>query len=181
MAMCKHTWEMTNLRHGFAVFEKCSHCQNIRTYFSTTDTWDEYREGDCTWSIVVNTQTVQFDLHCPLCDHTESYSDLLGLMTCTSCMENCEVERIQKRLESERTWVLVAFGNLPGAFSTPLPQHKLDILGDFFNQRRDISRSRFRFLPSNLISSVPLCRGDFILDIGGLSLEPPPAEQHLFG
>ncbi len=180
MAPCTHFWEMTNLRHGFAVFEKCSHCQNIRTYFSTTDTWDEYREGECTWSIVENTQTVQFDLRCTRCRRVEEYSDLLGLMTCTSCMEDCEVERIQKRLEAERIWVLVAFGNLPGALSKPLPQHKLDILGDFFNQRRDTKRSRIRFLPSNLIPNVPLCRGDFILDIGRLSLEPPSPQKQLF-
>ena len=180
MATCSHNWEMTNLRHGFAVFEKCSHCQGIRTYFSTADTWDEYREGDCTWSIVENTQTIQFDLRCTRCHETESYSDLLGLMTCTSCLEHCEVEKMQKRLEADRTWVLVAFGNLPSAISAPLPPRKLDILGDYFNQRRDVSRSRIRFLPSNMIVSIPLCRGDFILDIGNLSLEPPSPHKQLF-
>jgi hypothetical protein len=180
MAQCSHIWEMNNLRRGFAVFEKCAHCQKVRTYFSDIDTWDEYREGDCTWSIVENSQTIHFDLHCSRCGAVEQFSDLLGLMSCTSCMEDCEVERIRKKFETERTWILVAFGNVTAGPSHAFPQPKLDILSQYFNQRRDTSRSRIRIVSSDLIPSVPLFEGDFLLDFGTLSLEPPSPRKQLF-
>ena len=172
MSECRHRWEMANIQFGFVVFEKCSHCNNLRTYFSTDDTWDEYREGDCLYSIVENAQTFRFDLKCRDCGHLEKFDDLMGLLYCTSCMDDCEVEILRKKCAAEKTWVLVAFGFLPQARTNPIPQEKLDILTDYFNQRRDTSRSKIKIISFNLIEDLARCRGEFIHDVGMLSQEP---------
>ncbi|MEE8576060.1 MAG: hypothetical protein V3T31_02285 [candidate division Zixibacteria bacterium] len=172
MSECRHRWEMANIQFGFVVFEKCSHCNNLRTYFSLEDTWDEYREGDCLWSIVENAQTFRFDLKCRDCNHVEKFQDLMGLLYCTSCLPDCEVEVVRKKYEAEKTWILVAFGFLPQALTNPIDERKLDILTDYFNQRRDTSRSKIKIISFNLISDLSRCRGEFIHDVGMLSQEP---------
>jgi hypothetical protein len=176
---CLHQWKMTNVQFGFTVFERCSHCQAVRTYFSPKDTWDEYREGGCTWSIVENAQTLRFDLQCETCKKLVSFEDLLGLMYCTSCMEDCPVECTRKAMEAQKTWILVAFGYLPISTDKPFSQEKLDILTDYFNQRRDTSLSKIKIIPFNLIKKFSMCRGEFIHDVGMLSPEPVVERKQL--
>lgn len=170
---------MVDIEFGFTVFERCSHCQNVRTYFSAKDTWDEYVEGGCTWSIVENAQTFRFNLQCTECSHREDFHSLLGLLYCTSCLENCAVERLRKEYEKQRTSILVAFGYLPEARVNPIPTTKLDILTNYFNQRRDTRRSTIKILPFNLIDTISMCKGEFIHDVGMLSLEEPGERVHL--
>jgi len=180
MSQCQHAWRMVDVQFGFSVFERCSHCQGLRTYFSTQDTWDQYKEGDCTWSIVENAQTIRFNLECTLCQRRENFQDLLGLMYCTSCMPDCEVEKIRKRAEKKRTWILVAFSNLPDGLRTPISKKRLEILGTYFNQRRDTSRSTIRFVSFDRIQKIALCRGEFIHDVGMLSQKPLVERKPLF-
>ena len=180
MPECQHRWSMTNIQFGFTVFEKCSHCQTVRTYFSTQDTWDEYREGLCLWSIVENAQTFRFDLLCTVCNQVESYEDLLGLLYCTGCLPDCKVEILRKECAARKTWILVAFGFLPEANTKPIPERKLQVLTDYFNQRRDTSRSTIKIVWFDQIKSLSLCRGEFIHDVGMLSLEAPEARKPLF-
>jgi hypothetical protein len=104
----------------------------------------------------------------------------MGLLHCSGCLPACEVEILQKKYEAERTWILVAFGFLPQAKTKPIPPYKLDILTDYFNQRRDTSRSRIKIVPFNLIKDLSLCKGDFIHDVEMLSLEPPGVRKPLF-
>ena len=180
MSECQHQWKMTNIQYGFMVYEKCSHCNKLRTYFSDVSTWDEYREGDCTWSIVENAQTFIFDLICTKCNHIEKFNDLMGLLYCTGCLSDCKVNILQKELATQKTWLLVAFGFLPEALENPIPQKKLDILTEYFNQRRDTSRSKIKIVSFNLIDDISLCKGEFIYDVGMLSLEPPGERKPLF-
>ncbi len=180
MAECMHQWVMTNTQFGFVVFEKCSHCQVVRSYYSNQDTWDDYLEAEHHWSIVENAQTFRFDLECSNCGQYVALDDLSGLLYCTSCLEDCEVEIQRKRYEAAKTWVLVGFGFLPESKSKPLSGLKLQILSDYFNQRRDTSRSTIRIIPNSLITNISLCRGEFIHDVGMLSLEPPGERKPLF-
>ena len=180
MAECLHQWKITNIQFGFTVFEKCSHCRVVRSYYSRQDTWDEYLENEHHWSIVENAQTFRFDLQCTQCEGYVAYDDLLGLMYCTSCLEDCEVEIQRKKYEAERTFILVGFGCLPESMSKPIPSTKLQILSDYFNQRRDTSRSTVKIIPNSLIKDISLCRGEFIHDVGMLSLEPPGERKSLF-
>jgi hypothetical protein len=174
---------MTNIQFGFVVFEKCFHCNGLRTYFSTEDVpilGDKYREGDHFWSRAENAQSFRFDLRCAECERVEKFEDLMGLLHCTGCLPDCEVEIQRKKLEAERTWIVVAFGFLPEAKTNPIPPRKLTILTDYFNQRRDTSRSRIKVVGFNLIEDLSRCRGDFIHDVGMLSLEPPKDRKPLF-
>ncbi|UCG61336.1 MAG: hypothetical protein JSV52_13605 [Candidatus Zixiibacteriota bacterium] len=180
MTECRHRWEMANIQFGFVVFERCSHCNELRTYFSLEDTWDEYREDGCQWSIVENAQTFRFDLKCRDCNRQETFEDLMGLLYCTSCQADCEVEILRKTSETEKIFVLVAFGFLPQAKTKPIPQRKLDILTDYFNQRRDTSRSKIKIVSFNMIGDyLSRCRGEFIHDVGMLSQEPEERKRLL--
>jgi len=175
MSDCQHRWEMTNIQFGFIAFEKCSHCDRIRTFFSIDDapvSGDDYREGDCLWRRVENAQSFRFDLKCSKCHHVEKFHDLMGLLYCTGCMSDCPVDILQKKLETEKTWVLVAFGFLPKTKGKLISNEKLDLLTDYFNQRRDTSRSRIKIISYDLIDNFSLCKGEFIYDRGMLSLEP---------
>ena len=169
MTECQHAWKMTDIRFGFTVYELCSHCKKVRTYYSTEGTWDAYREGTCIWNIVENAQCLRFNLECEQCHEKVDLEDLRGLMYCTSCMEDCEVERQRKALEPQKTWVLVA---LPHHEARPVSEEKLTILTDYFNQRRDTSISKVKIIGDNGISEIPVCRGEFIRDVGMLSKEP---------
>ncbi len=183
MPECQHQWEMTNIQFGFIVFEKCYHCKSLRTYFTTEDDpliWDKYREGDCFWNRVENAQSFKFDLRCTKCNRLEKFDDLMGFLHCTSCMPDCEVEILQRKYEAEKTWILVAFGFLPEAKTTPIPEYKLDILTEYFNQRRDTTRSRMKIVSFNLIEDLSRCKGDLIHDVGMLSEEPPGETKPLF-
>ena len=183
MDTCRHEWEMTNIQYGFVSFEKCFHCNTLRTYFSPegdASVGEEYRDGEHFYNILEKAQTLHFDFRCTRCDRLVSFKDLMGLLYCTGCMPDCEVEKIQKKLESERTWIIVAFGHLPEAVKKPLSAEKLNILTNYFNQRRDTSRSRIKIVPFNLIEDLSRCKGDFIHDVGMLSLEPPPGRKPLF-
>lgn len=183
MSACQHRWEMTNMQFGFVVFEKCFHCNGLGTYFTAEDNpilGDKYRDGDCFWSRVENAQSFRFDLECIKCGHLEKFDDLMGLMHCTGCLPDCEVEIQQAGLEAERTWILVAFGFLHKDQRKLISQYKLDILTDYFNQRRDTSRSRMKIISFDLIKDLSMCRGDFIHDVGMLSPEPPTERKPLF-
>jgi len=183
MADCRHRWDMTDIEFGFVIFEKCYHCGGIRTFFSTEDTpvlWDKYREGDCFWSRVEVAQSFRFRLRCSECQRLEKFDDLMGFLFCTSCMDDCEVEKLQEKRRAEKTWVLVAFGHFPEVKTNPIPSHKLDILTDYFNQHRDVSRSRMKIVSFELIKDLTLCKGEFIHDVGMLSEEPPKARKLMF-
>ena len=183
MKNCQHQWKMTNIQFGFVFFEKCYHCNDLRTYFSMEGSaliGEEYREEDHFWNIVEKAQSFIFDLKCTRCNNLEKFTNLMGLLYCTGCLSDCEVEKMQKKFYAEKTWIIVAFGHLPQAIIEPIPSYKMDILSSYFNQRRDTSRSRIKMVPFNLIKDFTQCKGDFIHDVGMLSTEPPKERKHIF-
>jgi hypothetical protein len=182
MSKCQHRWEMTNVRFGFVAFEKCFHCNGVRTFFSAEEfphLGEEYREEDHFWTRVENAQSLRFDLRCSKCGRVVDYTELMGLLHCVGCLSECEVEILQKKLENDRTWLVVAFGHLPPASAEPISSEKIDILTDYFNQRRDTSRSRIKVVPFSLIKDFTVCKGEFIHDVGMLSQEPPADRKPL--
>lgn len=181
---CPHLWEMTNIKFGFVVFEKCFHCNGLRTYFTVEHIpylGDKYTEGDHFWSRVENAQSFRFDLRCTTCDRVEKFDDLMGLLYCTGCVSDCPIETQRKKLEAERTWVLLASGFLAEGEVKPkvIPSDKLDILTDYFNQRRNTSRSRIAILPFDLAQGFLGCEAEFLHDVGMLSQEPPQDRKPL--
>jgi len=179
MPSCPHQWEMTNIQFGFIVFEKCSHCDKLRTYFSSMVVGDDYREDDCLWKVMENAQSFRFDLKCKKCDHIEPFDDIMGFMYCTGCLADCQVEVFQKKYALDKTWVMVAFGYLSDSTPNRISDERLRIFDDYFNQRRDTSRSTIKILSYDLIENFSYCKGEFIFDVGMLSLEPPAERKQL--
>jgi hypothetical protein len=171
----EHRWEMANVRYGFMISEKCFHCDKIATYFSDKEKppLEEYREGDHFWNVVESAQSVQFDLKCAGCGQVEEFNDLMGLMMCTGCDKDCEVDILMKKLEPERTWVYVAFGFLPIKERPQLSKEKIAILERYFNQRRKSSISRIKIVSHEMVHSYATCYAEVIRDLDLLSLTPP--------
>jgi len=171
---------MTNVEPGFVTYERCSHCNDVRSYFSSDIiSGDQYREGDCIFSDVKSVQSFRFNLHCTACDLELNYGSLAGLLYCTGCMDDCPVERLRLKSEAEKEWIMVAFGFLPIDRKKPFPPYFLEILTDYFNQRRDTSRSSVKIVSYDMIEKIPLCKGDFLYDRGMLSLEPETDRESL--
>lgn len=178
---CKHFWEMTNIEFGHVLFERCSHCDTVRSHFSVDNIFgDEYREGDCSFSDVKSVQSFRFDLKCKTCDTLVNYRSFSGLLHCTGCLDDCPVEILQKECAAKKIWLLVAFGFLPVDKEKPFPPHLLNILTDYFNQRRDTSRSSIKIVSFEMIENFSICKGDFLYDRGMLSLEPETDREPLF-
>ncbi len=179
-ATSSHEWEMTNIEFGFIVYEKCYQTNELRTYFSIEDNpilGDRYREGKKHWTRMENAQSFRFDLHDKKTGQLVSFRDLMGFMFCTGCLPDCEVEKLRHQYEAEKTMLLLAFGFFPQALHNPIPEEKLNILTDFFNQHRDKSRSQIKVLSFDLIKDLSRCRGEFLHDVALLSQEPPPPER----
>lgn len=183
MPDCAHQWEMANVRFGFVVFERCPHCMEVRTHFADEQNpLDEYREGRCSWRTVENAQSLKFDLRCRTCGRVEDLSALMGLLYCTECLAECPVGRLQQQLlRAENTWLVVAFGHLPEGKAKPFGAGKLEALAEYFNQRRDVSRSRVRVVPfHDMVRYISQCRGDFLHDVAMLTPEVEAERKRLF-
>ncbi len=180
MSEIKNVWEMTNIQFGFIVYEKCYQTNEMRTYFSLEDNpilGDRYREGKRHWTRVENAQSFRFDLKNINTGEVVKFDDLMGLMFCSGCLPDCELAVLQKKYEAERSMLIVAFGFFPQALTDPIPKSKLDILSDYFNQRRNHNRSKIIVASSTPIEDISRCRGDFLHDVDMLSQEPPPKER----
>jgi hypothetical protein len=177
MSECQHQWDMANIQFGFVVFEKCFHCNCVRTYFTREGVavlGDEYREGDHFWHRVENAQSFRFDLRCSACGALEPFDDMMGLFYCTGCQPECRVEKLRKELEAKRTYLVLACGFLREIAPIPgrISRRKLEELSRYFNQRRDTSRSRIEVAAFDLETGFAQCQGEFLHDVGMLSPEP---------
>ena len=175
---CSHQWEMVNISYGHIITEKCFHCDKVANYFTAElkPSLDEYREGEHFWNVMETAQSFRFDLKCKKCGEVEDFSQLMGLMMCTGCDENCPVDELMKDLEKSRTWVYVAFGFFPVDERKQLSHEKLGVLEEYFNQRRNSTDSRIKIVSSEMISDIATCFAEMIRDVGMLSLEAPENE-----
>ena len=171
---CAHQWKMINVQTGFVITENCYKCDKTSTYFCLEEKppLEEYREGDHFWNVMESAQTMIFDLECPKCGHMVTFHELSGLMMCTGCDENCKVDHLRKELEKDRTFVYVAFGFFPADEVEQLSPDKISILEEYFNQRRDSSRSQIKIVSSERISDIKNCYANVIKDVGMLDLRP---------
>ena len=175
---CRHQWELFNVHPGFIITEKCSRCNIVSTYFSKEERppFEEYREGDHFWKVKHIAQSIQFDLKCSACGTDVQYDELCGLMMCTACDEECEIGKIMKIYEQERTWVYIAFGFLPVQTKKMISMEKIAYLEQYFNKRRKSLDSRVKFVSHEMINNIANCYAEIIQDVGMLELMPH--EQH---
>ncbi|MCP4151217.1 MAG: hypothetical protein GY757_25970 [bacterium] len=176
---CSHQWDMVNVEYGFIITEKCFHCDKVANYFSTEDKppLEEYREGDHFWNVMESSQSFKFDLKCTECGLVEKYDDMMGLMMCTGCHEDCDVDKLMKQYENQRVWVYVVFGFLPINERKQLAPEKLAVLEEYFNKRRKTKRSSIKFVSHEMVKDFATCYAEIIRDRDLLSLTPPEENQ----
>jgi len=169
---CRHSWKMVDVKQGFIIMEKCSHCRKISNYFAEElkPPMEKYREKEHFWNYMESAQSIRFNLRCTRCNETVNFNELLGLMMCTGCDEKCDVNIQMKELEKEKTWIYVAFGYLPIDEKKQLTEEKIAILEDYFNQRRKSSKSRIKIVSHELVRDIKNCYGEVIMDMDLLSL-----------
>ena len=172
---CSHAWEMINLQPGFIITERCSHCSKISTYLTHEEKppLEEHRDGEHFWNVVESAQTIRFDLICNECGSLIMLNELSGLMMCTACEEKCEVAKLMKKYEKDRTWIYVAFNFFPQDEKEQLTDEQISALEEYFNRRRKSSRSNIKIVSSELIADISKCYAEVIKDVGMLSLTPP--------
>ncbi|MDY6936014.1 MAG: hypothetical protein SVZ03_17580 [Spirochaetota bacterium] len=169
---CSHKWEMVNVVQCFIGTEKCNHCGKVVS-FSTSEynpPHDEYREGDHYWTIMDTAQSIRFELRCTDCGKLVKYNELLGLMMCTGCDENCKVNALMRELEPERTWIYVAFGYLPIDEVEQLSAEKIQYLEDYYNQKRRSMHSRIKIVSHEMVDNIFTCYAEVIKDANLLNM-----------
>jgi hypothetical protein len=171
---CSHQWDITNIQPGYIITEKCSHCHTISNYFSDEEKppMEMYREGVHFWKVMEIAQSIRFDLKCKTCSNIVQYDELGGIMLCTGCDDECEIGKMMKIYEHDRTWLYVAFGFLPVQAKKILSSEKIIFLEEYFNQRRKSTNSRVKFVSHEKINNIATCYAEIIKDVGMLSLSP---------
>ncbi|MEN8153343.1 MAG: hypothetical protein ABFR75_04915 [Acidobacteriota bacterium] len=172
---CLHHWEMVNVSYGYIITEQCFKCEKVSNYFTQEHTppLEEYRDGEHFWNVMKSDQSFKFNLKCSECNTVVDYDELLGLMMCTGCDKDCEVDIELKKLEAERIWVYVAFGFLPIGEKKQLSDEKIKILEDYFNQRRRSSNSSIRIISHEKVRKISACYAEVIKDVNMVSLTAP--------
>lgn len=171
---CRHKWAMTNIRDGFIMYESCSHCQTTRSYFSYDDipAKEPYREGVHVWNYSDSAQSVKFDLKCMHCSEIVDLDELMGLMTCAACTDDCDLHTVVHIAESQKVWVYAAlsFSQAKGREHHVRPE-KLIALTQFFNSKIKKPGKKVLIMPGWLRISPEKCRGDVLKDVGMLAMD----------
>ncbi len=170
---CKHSWRMTDVHYGFMVVEKCFHCKNERSYFTAEHTppKEEYREGEHFWNYLGSAQSVKFSLKCSECDLVVPLDEILGLMTCSGCTDDCEINSAVRICERQRIWPYIALLSEAGAKNKQQTAEKLAILSTYFNDRIRTEGKKILVLPGWLIKDPDMCRGSVLEDVGMFEME----------
>jgi hypothetical protein len=171
---CRHSWKMTDVRYGFVVTEKCYHCRDERRYFSEEHTppKEEYRDGEHFWDYLGSSQSVKFNLKCEKCGEKVVLDELLGLMTCSGCITDCDFNMIAGICEGQRIWVYGALLYRCEDARKPETAGKLAVLSQYFNDRIQTPGKKILVLPDWLVKDFDQCRCTVLEDIGMFQTEP---------
>ena len=173
---CRHSWSMTDVRYGFIVVEKCYHCNDERSYFAAEHVppKEEYREGEHFWDYMGSSQSVQFNLKCGACGEVVELGELLGLMTCAGCTDECDLNILSRICESQRIWVYAALTYNPDEQMKAHMAGKLAVLSQYFNDRIRTEGKKILVVPGWLVHDIDVCHGSVLRDVGMFEVEPEP-------
>ncbi len=167
-AVCRHKWEMKNVRAGYLVIEGCYHCRNRISFFSeeAAPPIDDYQEGEHFWSHLADYQATQFDLKCEACGDEVSLKDVMALMLCMRCSPDCRVYRAAES-PGKMCWVYVALcPNTSHAPKKCIPEKSIRALNEYFNQGSRDSMKNVVVVPCSMRKSVDFCQGIVLADYG---------------
>jgi len=167
---CLHVWEMVNIASGLIVMKKCFHCGKVSTCFCFHDKLplEPCHEQEHFWNFVEGDPTFHFDLKCINCGTLVKLGELVGLMMCTGCDEKCEVDVLRRKLEPQGTRVCIALGCQPVEERKQLPEEKIAIIQNYFDQQSKSLKSRIKIVPHNMVKSIDTCYAEVIKDAGML-------------
>jgi hypothetical protein len=165
---------MVDVRYGYMVTEKCYHCQEERSYFAEEHTppKEEYRDGEHFWDYLGSSQSVRFNLMCEECGEKVVLDELLGLMTCSGCIPDCEFNMLSRICEEQKTWVYGALLCEGEEGRRPETAEKLAVLGKYFSDRVRTPGKKILVLPGWLVKDFDRCRCNVLEDVGMFQTEP---------
>jgi len=156
---CSHLWEMTNIHDGLIVMKKCSHCEKVSTCFTpdTIPPVGSSHEGEHFWNFMEADPSFHFDLKCSKCGSIVEMNELVGLMLCTGCDEECEVHLYRHKLEAEDTHVYIALGRRPMDERKQLGEDKFAVLQEYLEQQAGCGKPKVKIVPHKMVKNIATC------------------------
>ena len=175
---CSHIWEMINVASGLIVMKKCFHCGKVSTCFCFHDKLplEPCHEEQHFWNFVEGDPALHFDLKCTKCGTEVTFNELVGLMICTGCDTKCEVDALRRKLEPEDTQVCIALGCRPIDERKQLPEEKLTILQEYFDQQGESLKSKIKIVPHAMLRSIDNCYAEVIKEMDMLLTSVPKSK-----
>jgi len=163
---CSHLWEMINVAHGLVIMKKCFHCTKVSTcfVFHNYPPVEPCHEQEHFWNFMESNPALHFDLKCTKCSTLVKLDELVGLMLCTGCDQTCEVDILRRQLEPENTRVYIALGLRPVDERRKIPEEKMSLLQDYFNQQNSSLKSKIKIVSHEMIKSIETCYAEMIKD-----------------
>lgn len=166
---CRHEWKIINLRNGYLVTEGCTICGGRASFFAMEDHHhlDTYVDGKHKWRFFGSSQATRFDLQCTQCEKIIELKNVISLMFCTECRDDCDVLDKKKNEKGENTWIYVALcPDCMHESGTCVSDEEIQALDEYFNGNIKMPGKRVCFVPCSKRISVDLCQGDIIADVG---------------
>lgn len=167
--VCDHRWSMYNICSGYLIVEGCFHCRNRISFFSEEPVppIDDYREGDHFWSHLGSFQASKFDLKCDKCDKVITLDDVMALMLCMNCDNECGVFEVAMENEDRKRWVYVALcADTTHSSNVCISDEGITALNEYFNQGLDDPDKKIVVVPCHLRKSPDTCHGVVLADVG---------------
>jgi hypothetical protein len=165
----EHKWSMCNVRDGYLIIEGCFRCRSRISFFSEEPVppVDDYREGEHFWSHLGSFQASKFDLRCDKCGKVVSLDDMMALMLCMNCDEECGVFQIAKQAENKKTWVYVALcADTSHKSGKCVSEEGIQALTEYFNHRLRDPDKKIIVCPCIHRKSADTCQGIVLADVG---------------
>lgn len=166
---CRHDWMIVDLQNGYLVTEGCTRCGRRSSFFTLKDLphLDTYMQDGHRWRFLGSAQSTRFNLKCSKCSKKVEMKNVIGLMLCTECAEDCPVLERKKDAGAENTWIYLALCSDPmHEKGTCVSEEEIRALEEYFNGNIKSPGKRVRFAPCKEWKSVDVCQGDVIADVG---------------
>jgi hypothetical protein len=166
---CQHKWSMYNIRNGYLIIEGCFVCKGRISYFSEEPVppIDDYREGDHFWSHMGSFQASKFDLKCDKCGKVVELADVMALMLCMNCDEECGVFEIASQLNDPKTWYYVALcADTTHASKKCISEEGIKALNEYYNSKLSDPDKSIVVVPCIHRKSPDTCQGIVLADVG---------------
>ncbi len=167
-------YQMVNVRPGHIIVEHDLLSRAVRSYFSDEPVppVEEYREGKRIWQYAGMAQSFQFDVRDERTQEVVPFRELLGLLYYGSCKEGSVIRRIGELAHENKISIYVAITyEAPDGSSRILPEDKLRILNQLFNERLRTPDKKILILPDLFDLYKTMSYGEIMIDFGLTSME----------